>query len=99
MSSAPITASPPQRAATPSAFPAPGSFGVTQRITLSAFAITPTATSSRHQSLTIDGAAHPSGAPHWVQLGDGQPLVTIAVTSPDGTVAQTYTLAVSRAAR
>ena len=63
----------------------------------SAFAITPTATSGRHQSLTIDGAAHRSGATHWVQLGDGEPRMTIAVTSPDGTVDHTYTLAVSRA--
>jgi glyoxylase-like metal-dependent hydrolase (beta-lactamase superfamily II) len=64
----------------------------------SAFAITPTATSGRHQSLTIDGAAHRSGATRWVQLGAGEPHVTIAVTSPDGTVSQTYTLAVSRTA-
>jgi glyoxylase-like metal-dependent hydrolase (beta-lactamase superfamily II) len=64
----------------------------------STFAITPTATSGRHQSLTIDGAAHRSGATHWVQLGDGEPHVTISVTSPDGTVSESYTLAVSRAA-
>jgi glyoxylase-like metal-dependent hydrolase (beta-lactamase superfamily II) len=62
----------------------------------SAFAITPTATSERHRSLTIDGAAHRSGAAHWVQLGDGERHMTIAVTSPDGTVSQSYTLAVSR---
>jgi hypothetical protein len=65
---------------------------------VSAFAITPTATSGRHQSLTINGAAHRSGATHWVQLGDGESHVTIAVTSPDGTVSQTYALAVSRTA-
>jgi glyoxylase-like metal-dependent hydrolase (beta-lactamase superfamily II) len=64
----------------------------------SAFAITPTATSGRHQRLTIDGAAHRSGATQWVQLGDGEPQVTIAVTSPDGTVSHTYTLTVNRAA-
>jgi hypothetical protein len=63
-----------------------------------AFAITPTATSGRHQSLTIDGAAHRSGVAHWVQLGDGEPQVTIAVTSPNGTVSQTYKLAVTRTA-
>jgi hypothetical protein len=33
-----------------------------------------------------------------VQLGDGERHVTIAVTSPDGTVSQAYTLAVSRTA-
>jgi hypothetical protein len=65
---------------------------------VSAFAITPTATSGRHQSLTINGAAHCSGATHWVQLGDGEPHVMIAVTSSDGTVSHTYTLAVSRTA-
>jgi glyoxylase-like metal-dependent hydrolase (beta-lactamase superfamily II) len=63
-----------------------------------AFAITPTATSGRHRSLTIDGAAHRSGAPHRVQLGQGEPLVTIVVTSPDGSASQTYTLALSRTA-
>ena len=66
--------------------------------TVSAFAITPTATSERHQSLTINGAAHRSGATQWVQLGDGEPHMTIAVTSPDGTVCHTYTLAVRRTA-
>ena len=64
----------------------------------SAFAITPTAMSGRHQSLTIDGATHRSGATQWVQLGDGEQHVTIVVTSPDGTVSQSYTLAVSRLA-
>ena len=65
---------------------------------VSAFAITPIATSGRHQSLTINGAAHRSGATHWVQLSDGEPHITIAVTSPDGTVSHTYTLAVRRTA-
>jgi hypothetical protein len=69
-----------------------------QEAAVSAFAITPTATSGRYRSLTINGAAHRSGATHWVQLGDGEPHMTIAVTSPDGTVSHTYTLAVSRAA-
>ena len=69
-----------------------------RKAAVSAFAITPTATSGRHQSLTINGVSHRSGATHWVQLGDSEPYVTIAVTSPDGTVSQTYTLAVSRAA-
>jgi hypothetical protein len=32
------------------------------------------------------------------QLGDGEPRVTIAVSSPDGTVCHTYTLALSRTA-
>jgi glyoxylase-like metal-dependent hydrolase (beta-lactamase superfamily II) len=63
----------------------------------SAFAITPTATSGRHQSRTIDGAAHRSSATYWVRLADAEPCVTIAVSSPDGTVSQLYTLAVTRA--
>jgi glyoxylase-like metal-dependent hydrolase (beta-lactamase superfamily II) len=65
---------------------------------VSAFAITPTATSGRHQSLTIDGAPHRSGAMHWVQLAAGEQQITIAVTSPDGSQCQSYTLMVTRAA-
>ena len=49
-------------------------------------------------SLTINGAVQRSGAAHWVQLGDGEQSLAITVTSPHGTVAQTYTLTASRAA-
>jgi glyoxylase-like metal-dependent hydrolase (beta-lactamase superfamily II) len=78
---------------------APRHFGYTVVVDAgaSSFAITPTATSGRHQDLTIDGAAHRSGAAHWVELGDGERQLTIAVTSPDGTARESYTLAVSRA--
>jgi hypothetical protein len=73
-------------------------YTVVMDATARAFAITPTATSGRHRGLTVDGAPHRSGAKHSVRLGDGAPRVTIAVTSPDGTTTETYTLAVSRAA-
>ncbi|MFN8475364.1 MAG: MBL fold metallo-hydrolase [Anaerolineae bacterium] len=65
---------------------------------VSEFGITATATSGRHQGLAINGAALRSGVTHSVQLSDSEPDVLISVTSPDGTVSQTYTLTVSRSA-
>ncbi|HEX5689448.1 MAG TPA: MBL fold metallo-hydrolase [Roseiflexaceae bacterium] len=73
-------------------------YTVTVESAAGALAITPTATSSRHQNLTIDGVAHQSGSVYAAQLGDGEPQITIAVTSPDGTVTQQYSLAVRRMA-
>jgi glyoxylase-like metal-dependent hydrolase (beta-lactamase superfamily II) len=48
--------------------------------------LTPTATSRRCRSLKVNGAAAQSGKPREVEAGE----VTIEVTSPDGTVTNTY---------
>jgi glyoxylase-like metal-dependent hydrolase (beta-lactamase superfamily II) len=65
----------------------------------SALSITPTATSGRHRALTLDGLAHRSGEAHAIPIGDAPQEIHIAVTSPDGSVTQTYTVAIGRAAR
>lgn len=59
--------------------------------------ITPTAMSSRHRSLQINGAPAASGAPHLARLAPGDTSFAIAVTAPDGSTTQTYALTVTRA--
>jgi Cadherin-like beta sandwich domain len=56
--------------------------------------LTPIATSSRCQSLTVDGASATSGEPVGVKLNKPRKDVTIVVTSPDGSV-HTYAVSVS----
>ena len=58
--------------------------------------ITPTATSTRHKRLTINGVAHCSGEPYQVLIREDATPVLIAVTSPDEITSQTYTLVVAR---
>ncbi len=58
--------------------------------------IVPTATSSRYQALTINGAEVKSRRPHSVDLRDGENTFRLAVSSPDGTVQRTYTLVITR---
>ncbi len=62
-----------------------------------AVAITPTATSTRHRALTVDGQPHASGAAHLAPLAAPEQSFAIEVTSPDGSVTRTYTLTVRRA--
>lgn len=57
--------------------------------------ITATATSSRHQSLTINGRPARSGIALAVELPAGGGRIEIAVRSPDGSQERGYTLAIS----
>jgi len=58
--------------------------------------IVPTAASSRHQSLTINGTETPSRRPHAARLVGGENAFSLSVTSPDGSVQRTYSLVVTR---
>jgi hypothetical protein len=59
--------------------------------------ITPTATSSRYHSLTINDVPRRSGAAYSAQLEMGDNTFVVTVTSPDGSATHTYTLVVTRA--
>lgn len=67
--------------------------------TLTAVTVTPTTTSSRYQSLTINGEPVKSGTAYPLQLTGDETLVTIAVASPDGSATNSYALTISRSAR
>ena len=77
----------------PAFTPQHASYNVVVAAGASSFTITPTATSGRHQRLTIDDAPHQAGAPHVVQLAGGAQQIVVAVTSPDGSAHQRYTFA------
>jgi glyoxylase-like metal-dependent hydrolase (beta-lactamase superfamily II) len=55
-----------------------------------------TTTSSRARSLLVNGAPVASGEAFMAQLANGDTTFMIDVTSPDGSVTQTYTLVVRR---
>ncbi len=59
-------------------------------------AITVTPTSSRCRGMTIDGVDVRPGRPHDVRLRPGENVVSIVVTSPDGTASRSYELVVMR---
>jgi glyoxylase-like metal-dependent hydrolase (beta-lactamase superfamily II) len=58
--------------------------------------ITPTAMSSSHKSLKINGRDAKSGGPYNAALKRGTSSFAITVTSPDGNSEKTYTLTVTR---
>src|SRR5436309_5927499 len=83
MSAVPTIGSPIHQTATPSAFPAPGTFGVTQRITL--LCATPGATIH----YTIDGSTPDQSSPTF----DVYKLPVLeAINDGDRAVSTTYTL-------
>jgi len=53
--------------------------------------------SSRYQSLTINGAPAKSGVAQTVPLASGETTVEIKVSSPDGSASNTYTVKISKA--
>ncbi len=53
-------------------------------------------TSTRSQSLTIDGEEAQSGTPRRVKLAGGSSAAKIRVTSPDGTQSADYTLTINK---
>ena len=75
----------------------PDRFDYTATATGALVEIIPTATSSLCRGLTINGAPWRSGAAHPARPEAGNNRFVIAVTSPDGSVTQTYTLDVLRA--
>jgi glyoxylase-like metal-dependent hydrolase (beta-lactamase superfamily II) len=58
--------------------------------------ITPTAMSSSHKSLKVNGRAAKSGTPFNASLKRGTTTFAVTVTSPDGNSEKTYTLTVTR---
>jgi len=58
--------------------------------------ITPTTSSSRYHNLKVNDVPMRSGAAYSAQLELGGNTFVITVTSPDGSVTQTYTLVVIR---
>jgi glyoxylase-like metal-dependent hydrolase (beta-lactamase superfamily II) len=63
----------------------------TERVT-----ITATTTSRRARKLTIDGIDVKPGSAHVVRLRPSENVLSVLVTSPDGTATQAYTLTVAR---
>lgn len=59
-----------------------------------AVALTVTATSGRHRSLTVNGVPYQSGVSQTVTLNRDAPHLTIDVASPDGSVHTSYTFVV-----
>lgn len=58
--------------------------------------VTPTATSSRIQRITVNGLDTPSGKPYRVDLAGGASSLKIEVTAPDGESSQAYVLDIAR---
>jgi glyoxylase-like metal-dependent hydrolase (beta-lactamase superfamily II) len=58
--------------------------------------VTPVATSTRHRSLTVNGAAATSGSAVTVKLQGPRTEVAITVTSPDGSAVTQYTIVINR---
>ncbi len=61
-------------------------------------AITPTAMSTRHKGLAINGMPAQSGAPFIAQMESRDTTFDITITSPDGSETQRYTLTVHKPA-
>lgn len=57
--------------------------------------VTPVAMSTRYKSLTVNGVAVPSGSPATVRLTGPRTVVTITVTSPDGSASTNYSIVVT----
>lgn len=68
----------------------------TAQVAVDTAEIIATTTSSRARSLLVNGAAVASGEAFTAQLATGDATFAIEVTSPDGSVTQTYTLVVRR---
>lgn len=58
--------------------------------------VTPVTTSTRYQTLSVNGVATKSGTASLVQLTGPRNEVTITVTSPDGSISSKYTVAIGQ---